>query len=333
VTRQKLVLLAIAAAVVLGGAIWLSAHRSSQQGMGNDGPLLPDLKAKLGDVTQIRMSKGDGSAVTLKRTDSGWTVVERNYPADAQRVRELALNLSALEVLERKTSDPANYPKLGVEAPDTPAASGTLVEVVAGEKTWSLIVGKPAQGRAVYVRLPKEAGSALAQPLLMVDPDQKRWLDRQIVDVPGADVRDIAITPSKGAAYTLAKQQATDREFTIAPVPKGRASASSFALNGQADALTAFTFDDVHALPDPAPPATDRAVYRTFDGRVIEFHGRRVDNKAYVTIVARRDAAPKKDEKSVERLVARAKGVEFEIPGYKYDSIFKSQEELLEPKR
>jgi hypothetical protein len=172
VTRQKLTALAVIAAVVLGAGIWLGVHRDSQQSVGGDGALFGDLKAKLGDVTEIRLSKGDGSKVTLRRADSGWTVVERNFPADAHRVRELALNLAALEIVERKTSDPANYAKLGVEAPDTPTATSTLVEVVAGAKTWALIVGKTAQGQAVYIRDLKDAASALAKPMLTVDPDQ-----------------------------------------------------------------------------------------------------------------------------------------------------------------
>ena len=363
-TNQKFTILAVVAAAVLGAGIWLGAHRASQQSVGGEGALLGDLKAKLGDVTEIRLSRGDGSKVTLRRGDGGWSVAERNFPADAQRVRELALNLASLEVLERKTSDPANYAKLGVEATESPTASGTLVDVVAGEKTWSLIVGKPAEGRAVYIREPKSAASALAQPLLTVDPDAKRWIDRQLTDIASAEVRDIAVTPTKGAAYTLTRANRGDDDLTLSPVPKGRAPASGFSLNGQAEALTAFNFDDVHALPSPAPTTTDRAVYRTFDGQVIEFNGRRAADKAIVTVSVRREpvapdvaatpaatpataAAPdakpqaakpepkveeaKPSAKTVERLSARAQGVEFEIPAYKYDSIFKPQEDLLEP--
>jgi hypothetical protein len=40
-------------------------------------------------------------------------------------------------------------------------------------------------------------------------------------------------------------------------------------------------------------------------------------------------AAPSVD---VERLAARAKGFEYEVPVYKYESIFKPQEDLLEKK-
>jgi hypothetical protein len=373
VTRRNLAVLGAVAAVVLGAGIWLGAHRDAKQSMGGDGALLGELKAKLGDVTEIRLSRGDGSKVTLRRGDGGWSVVERNYPADAQRVRELALNLASLEVVERKTSDPANYAKLGVEAPDTPTAASTLVEVVAGEKTWALIVGKAAQGRAVYIRDPKEAASALAQPALTVDPDQKRWIDRQLTDIAAADVHDISVTPTKGAAYTLTRANRGDQDMTLSPVPKGRTAASAFSLNGQAEALVAFNFDDVHALPDPAPTAVDRATYRTFDGQVIELNGRRTTDKAFVTVDVRRDPAlaarfppekpvevkpagsktaeaktsepkagePKTPEAkpeaakpsatTVERLSARAQGMEFEIPAYKYESIFKPQDELLEP--
>jgi hypothetical protein len=362
-TRQKLLVLGVVAAVVLGAGIWLGAHRDSQQSVGGDGALLGDLKAKLGDVTEIRLSKGDGSKVTLRRGESGWSVVERNFPADAQRVRELALNLAALKIVERKTSDPANYAKLGVEAPDTPTAASTLVEVIAGEKTWSLIVGKPAQGLAVYIRDPKEAASALAQPALTVDPDQKRWIDRQLTDIAGAEVHDISVTPTKGAAYTLTRASRGDNDLTLAPVPKGRAAASAFSLNGQAEVLVAFNFDDVHALPSPAPAAMDRATFRCFDGQVIELNGRRTADKSFVTVNVRRDPAlvaqfppeapsaptvvektpaeskaadakpqaPPPSATTVERLSARAQGVEFEIPTYKYESIFKSQDELLEP--
>lgn len=363
-TPRKLAILGGVAAVVLGAGIWLGAHRDSQQSAGREGALFGDLKSKLGDVTEIRLSKGDGSKVTLRRGESGWTVVERSFPADAQRVRELALNLAALEVIERKTSDPANYATLGVEAPDSPTATSTLVEVVAGDKTWALIVGKAAQGRAVYIRQPKEAASALAQPVLTVDPDQKRWIDRQLTDIASAEIHDISVTPTKGAAYTLTRANRGDNDLTLSPVPKGRTTASSFSLNGQAEALVAFNFDDVLPLPSPAPTTTDRATYRTFDGQVIELNGRRADDKAFVIVSARRDptlaarfpadkpvetkpadtkpAGAKPDEPkaaetakpsatTVERLSVRAQGVEFEIPSYKYDSIFKPQEELLEP--
>jgi hypothetical protein len=203
VNRQKLTTLAVAAVLLLAAGIWLNANRARQQTVQSGERVFPDLAGALAEVDEIRISRGDGSRTTLKRQPEGWTVAERNYPADSRRVRDLAFTLANLAIVERKTSDPANYSKLGVEAADTPTATSTLVEVVAGKKSWPLIVGKNAEGSAVYVRKPAEAASALAEPTLGVDPDQKRWIDRLLTDIPAAQVHDISVQPAKGPAYLL----------------------------------------------------------------------------------------------------------------------------------
>ncbi len=362
--QKKFTIVAVSAAVLLGAGVWLSMHRSNQQADRGGGSVFADLKSSLGEVEEIRLSKGDGSRTTLHRNADGWTVVERQYPADASRVRELALGLAGLKIVEQKTSDPANYAKLGVEAPDKPTATSTLVEVSAGKKTWSLIVGKAADGRAVYVRKPDDKVSALVQPLITVDPDQKRWIDRLITDIPGTKVHDVTVKPASGPGYVLTRADRNATDVTLSPIPKGRVPASPMTLNGQAEALSAFHFDDVRTAPAAttpasAAPATDRATYRTFDGQVIEFTGHREGDKAFVAITTRRDpelaakfpepapapaanppaatpvpsapATPAKlPDKTLETLGARSKGMEYEIPAYKYESIFKKQEELLE---
>ena len=350
-TRRNFLTLAGAAGVLLVAGLWLNAHRAQQQGDMGGGAVFADLKPALGDIDEIRFSKGDGSRTTLKRGADGWSVVERNYPADAVRVRELALNLAAMKVIEPKTSDPANYAKLGVEPADSPTGTSTLVELVAGKKTWSLLVGKSAGGRAVYVRKPDDKTSALAEPSVSVDPDQKRWVDRQITDLAGADVHDIAVTPATGPAYLLTRARRGDADLVLSPIPKGRKPATSMSLDGQGEVLAAFNFDDVHPVDASAPAATDRAVWRTFDGQVLEFAGHRSGDKAFVTVSAHRDPAlaarfsepapaakpadakpaeVKPAAKTAERLAARANGVQYEIPSYKYDALFKPVEELLE---
>ena len=362
--RNRSVTLAASAAVLLIAGIWLSTHRASQQGDLGGGSMFTDLTPELGNVTEVRLSKGDGSRTTLRKGAEGWTVVERQYPADASRVRELVLGLVSMKIVERKTDDPANYGRLGVEAPDSPTAASTLVEVVAGKKTWSLIAGKSAEGRAIYVRKPGEKVSLLAQPSITVDPDQKRWIDRQLTDIPGANVHDISVKPASGPAYLLARAKRGDADLVMSPIPKGRSAASAMSIDAQADALTAFNFDDVRALPAAQTAPTDHATYRTFDGQVFEIAGRRDGQKALVTITASRDPVlaaqfpaaaaaavpapaavkatpatpdktadqPKAADASAERLAARAKSVEYEVPLYKYESIFKAQEELLEKK-
>lgn len=350
--NQKPFMIAAGTAVVLLAAgVWLSMHRSNLQGNVVGYEVFSDLEPALGEVEEIRFSKGDGSRTTLRKSADSWVVVERQYPADSGRVRELALALANLKVVERKTSDPANYAKLGVEAPDTPTAGSTLVEVVAGKKTWALIVGKGADGRGVYIRKPAEVASSLATPLISADPDQKRWIDRLLTDIPGTSVHEIAVKPASGPAYLLTRKDRGTAELTLSPVPKGRHQVSSMSLNGQADALSAFHFDEVRAQPATAPAPSDIATYRTFDGQVIELAGHREGEKTYITVTAHRDAAlaakfpepapapaaasptppaAKPADQTTEKLASRVKGVEYEVPAYKYEAIFKTQADLLE---
>jgi len=364
--QRKFLILGGAAAVLLAAGVFLSMHRSSQQSDLGGRAVFADLEDSLGDVTEIRLSKGDGSLTTLRRGDAGWSVVERNYPADSNRVRELALGLANLRVLEAKTSDKANYARLGVEPPDSPTATSTLVDVSAGDKKWSLIVGKSADNRAVYIRKPDTAESLLAEPLLIADPDQKRWIDRLLLDVRGANVRELTVKSGKAPVYRIARTKQGETDLALSPVPKGRTAVSNMVLNGQVETLVAFNFEDVRALPSAAV-YPDAATYRTFDGQVIEIAGRRDGEKAFITVKAQRDAsqaappaaiaapaasttaAPGADaaaapgappaqgpaepkDNTTERLAARTQGVEFEVPAYKYEGIFKPQEELLEKK-
>ncbi len=371
-TRKNLAILTAVAAVLLIAGISLFAHRSSEQSEQAGARLFPDLQASLDEVSEIRLSKGDGSRTTLRKESGGWSVVERQFPADGARVRELLLNLVGMKVVELKTSDPANYARLGVEAPDTATAASTLVEVVAGKKSWPLIVGRNAEGRAIYVRKPADKASALVEPAIAVDPDQKRWIDRQLTDLRGDAVHDISVKPASGPAYLLTRARRGDTDLALSPLPKGRKPASSMAINGQADGLTAFTFDDVRTAPATAPKAVDRATFRTFDGQVFDLTGHKDADKAYISVSASRDpalaarfpeppaekpaattpaatpaapadaaksAAPaatpapaKPADRNAERLAARSNGLQFEIPLYKYDSIFKPLEDLLEKK-
>jgi hypothetical protein len=366
--NRTLVLGALAAVLLLGG-LFLTLRKSSEQADLGGATVFADLKAALGEVQEIHLSKGDGSRTTLRKDAAGWSVVERQFPADAQRVRELALGLADLRVLERKTTDPANYSRLGVEDP-SPTAASTLVEVVAGKKTWSLLVGKSAEGRAVYVRKPAEAASLLASPSITADPDQKRWIDRLIVDLPGTKIHEVSARVGKGPSYLLSRAQPGDADLALSPVPKGRTAVSNMVLGGQAEALASFHFDDVRAAV--AAEAADTVTYRTFDGQVITFTGHREGDKAYVAVSAQRDPAlaarfaptpavpatpanpsaaptpapaanaataaapvptaekPATEDKTTERITSRAQGVEFEIPVYKYEAIFKPYDELFE---
>ena len=123
-TPRRVAILLGAGVVVIAFAIWLSSKRHLDRATMAGDLVLPGLEGALNTVTEIRLTKGDETHTTLKKSTSDWMVGEREYPADSGKVRKFLLDLGALNVVEEKTHTPANYPQLGVEDTTSPRATG-----------------------------------------------------------------------------------------------------------------------------------------------------------------------------------------------------------------
>lgn len=276
-TPPRLALLALAALAATGGALWLSSQRHLERAVGVGEPVLPQLRAAINDVAQLRLSRGDGALVTLRRGEQGWNVVERGWNADAGKVRKLLLDLSALAIVEEKTHDPARYPVLGVEDVAGPTAAGTRLDVKTAQGAiHSLIVGKTSGARESYVRAVGAAPSYLASPQIAVETVPARWLDTALLDVAAAEVRAVTVQPRGRPARTFEGPQLTPE---------------------LAGALAGLTLEDVRvrALESsggpPAAPAAARLSYVTWDGLTLELEGREDGARRWISVAAAFDAA------------------------------------------
>jgi hypothetical protein len=283
----------------------------------------------LNDVTEIRLTKGDGTRTTLKKRPADWVVGERGYPADTGRVRKLLLDLAALSVVEEKTRNPQNYAQLGVEDSNSPKAAGTLVELITPAKSFALIVGKPAQGKSGFVRVAHMQSSLLAQPLISVDTDPRHWIDRAVVDISDQQMKEAVVETAAGPAYTVARAAPQQDDYKVAPLPKGRELSGSGAANGVGSALSSLQADDVRRAPTAAADAakSDHGIFRTFNGLELDITGHTEGEHRYIALVARSNA--KASQAEAERINARFQGWQIEIPTYNYQAMFKPLEELL----
>ncbi len=328
-TARRVAWLLVAGALVIAFAIWLSSLRHLERATLAGDLVLPGLERSVNTVTQVALKRGDETHVTLTRQADDWIVTERGWPAERGKVRKLLLDLGALNVVEEKTRLPANYPALGVEDVSSPKAGGTRVEVVSPKTTWALIVGKPSSAKSGYVRLADNPQSLLAAPVLSVDADPKGWLARVIIDVAPERVREVEEHPAHGPAFTAARAKAEQNDFTVTPLPKGRELSSPGAAAGLAAALSSLNLDDVSRAPASTPAAEARAVLRTFDGLEVTVNGRKDGTRSLVSLAAvSSDPAAAAD---AQQLSARLAGWEFQVPDYKYASIFVTLDELLKP--
>ena len=328
-TPRRVVLLLGAGVVVIAFAIWLSSKRHLERATLAGDLVLPGLEGVLNTITEIRLTKGDETHTTLKKGTSDWVVAERDYPADSGKVRKFLLDLGALNVVEEKTRTPANYPQLGVEDTTSPKATGTRVAVVTPAKVYELIIGKSSSAKSGYVRVPTTEQALLAAPALSVDADPKRWLDHTLIDIHQDRVKEVEETPAEGPGYTVSREKKEQTDFNVSNIPKGRELTSPVAADPIAGALGGMTFDDVHKAATPGDGKISHALYRTFDGLELDIAGRKDGAHDLITFTVRSTAKETADE--AQKLTAQLQGWEYEIPSYKYDSIFHSMDDLLKP--
>ncbi len=335
-SKRVLTLLAVALVIVVG-ATWL-ASRSAGGSATAGAAVFPDLQNALNDVSEIRLTKAGGVRTTLTKGENGWVVAEREFPADVGRVRKLLIDLAELTVVEEKTRNPDNYGQIGVAAVDSPGASGTLIEAVTPQKTFALIVGNMSGSRSSYVRPADSELSLLVSPQIRPEAEPRRWIDRTVVDIPQDRIQTVEIAPTSGRSYRVTRESKEQENFTVPDLPKGRELSSPGAANPLANGLASFSLDDVRRADEAAKDGKDsksakgapRATFHTFDGLQIELRGHEDGDRHFVSLVA--NATSEEARAEADRLNERFGGWLLEIPGYKYDGLFRPLEELLASK-
>jgi hypothetical protein len=330
-SRQRLIVLFIAAFIAIAGAMYLSAQRNlprDTQGMA----LLPSLAKELNTVTMLRVYKGSPTAViTLQKQGERWTVAERaNYPADVPKLRKLLLALSAAKIREEKTSNPASFAVIGVEDPTTAAATGAQIEVLAQDGKHVVIVGKPT-GDGSFVRRGGENTSYIVEPAISFEAEPRYWIETQLLDLSAVKIQSMEVKPATGPGYAVRRAPAAAAAtpnaaaaavFTLEGVPSGRKSADPQTLAPSDSSLSRLTADDVAQAGDLDFTMASIVKLTMSDGNIITLSGAAIGNKRWIEIAATQDPA----------LTARTSGRAFEIATYRYDEIFRPLEQLLVPK-
>lgn len=321
----------IVAGIALAGAgVWLVSRQGAEGTPPAQSQVLQLTPEALNSVTRLRIFKGDGSHATLKHDGTRWMVAERDYPADTGQVRKLLLDLASLKSEEQKTADPALYSKLGVADPTGVPATSIGVDIDLNGKTQRLIVGNTSGTQSVYVRVAGQAQSLLASPQLTPDADPRHWLDRSLLDISPDQVTAIDIKVPGTPDYSIKRSAAgATADFVVSPIPKGRKLVDPAAPASQAAALAALQLDDVRRAGTIAPTA--QAMFQSRDGLTLTIAGIKDGELRYITVVASATAPAAQGQ--ARDLNARLAGWEFELPGYRYDGLFKPLEQLLIPKK
>jgi hypothetical protein len=308
-----LVLLLLAGLAILGAVLAVQSNRSALSPAQSVAPgtrVLPDLGGKVSNVAKIQVASR-GTTIDVVKDGDTWRLPARaGYPVPPARVAEVLNALAELRKAEPRTSRPDSYERLGVQdPPQTPPsplpASITPIGVTlfdaSGTSIAGLIIGNSAQvanRSGVFVRLPGEAQSWLAEGRADVRTEPNGWLETQILGITRDRLRQITVNhPAAGdqPAETLVVSRETREAptFAIAGVPAGRELSSPNAPDALSNAIAWLSFEDVaKALSVDFSGAGGKAVagptteFRTFDGLVVSVQSAVQDGRTFLGIRA-----------------------------------------------
>lgn len=307
-------------AVIVGLLLLLLVLRDKDDGRASGQPLLPAFKAVANDTTLVTILGPDSDApLTLERIDDAWVVGARdNYLADVGKLRQLIIALAEARILEEKTSDPAQYEKLGLDDPQSGGA-GSKLTVSGPDFAYAVIFGNKTQGKYRYARDAAAAGSYLIDQDPELPAAAADWLLPELLDIAATRVRRVSIVHADGETIVLAKDTQEQTDFSVLDIPSTRELSYATVANGIAAALGKLQLSDVRARV--AAPAATSVEFDTWDELSVSAELVTEDELTWVSFTATGGEA--------EAINARLGGWQYQLPEHKKSLLTRRWDDLL----
>jgi hypothetical protein len=323
-------LVALGVAAVAGGWYFGTATTPGEQAAVAGGKLMfPDLTPKLHELGRIEITHQGQQTVIERRTDGGWGVASmHDYPVQEAKLRTMLTGLTELRLSEPRTSDPAEFSRLGVDDPNGSASTADLLRLVdaAGKSILAVIVGhRRVRSQAdvpeeIYVRRPDENQSWLAQGSLQVDADASLWLDRTVMNIGHDRIASVTVDDQ-----ALVFGRPEGGKFALTQ-PADHPKLEDYKVDDVARALELLTFQEVRDDKDAPGTAAGHAVFTTDDGLAVTVTVVHADKDVW----ARFAVAGTSDKAKVEaaRLNGRVAGWTYQIGSWKEQSLVPTLNDL-----
>jgi hypothetical protein len=190
--RTTLALLIVGVLAVLGGWYFGVAGTTDVTAPAPARLAFPGLAAKLAQAARVDIRHA-GQTTTLARQGTGWVdTAQSGYPVQPAKLHAMLTALTELQLTERRTDDPAQLARLGLDDPDKPGSTAILLRVLdaAGAPIAALILGHQSMGshaglpEHLYARRPDQTQAWLAEGHLDVSDDPGAWVDHEIANIP-----------------------------------------------------------------------------------------------------------------------------------------------------
>lgn len=334
--RRELIILA----VLTGGVLFLTASMYNIRYQSGDQEYMGTLWLENLDINAVTridvIGPGNMPQVSLERRPEGWGVVQRqHYPANVGAIRSLLLDLSEVELLERKTSDPAQHAQLGLGGIERLEAKGQQITLHSAESARSVRIGASPDGRsATYVRSVGDDQGWLVDRTFTIPSEPRRWLDPELLDIGMEHIRRMEVVHLDGERIEGQRAEgAGDVKFTVLNLPEGAVLKNEYALNRMASAITSLSLEDVMPASQAEVYLEDaaRARYEFHQGYSLEARLFPVDVERYARFAVHLGEDMSDEDRTRASMLARhLEGWAFRIPSFAHDSMALRWADILE---
>jgi competence protein ComGF len=272
--------------VAIAIAIFIYQHEKradiAQQNAGEYQLFIPKLRNEFNKITKITLQHGKNIATLNKTEDGKWRVAEKhNYSANMADLRKMLLYLSQSELRERKTNNPEQFNRLGLDD-----LQGNQVTIYAEEKVlYKLVLGNlNKDSNATYVRFADDNQTYKASGELQFNANPDKWLDFNFISIEPERVQqiDFQFKGKKPYQYMRQNEQA---QMQLSPAPDGKLVVQKNDLRDPSTYFQRLAFTDVTIEGDGAIKG-DITTLTTFDGLQISLEFYDIDFMPWVKVQA-----------------------------------------------
>jgi hypothetical protein len=335
-SRTSLILLVLGIVVFAAGLIIAEQQRITPlvEARGESTPAFPDLAGKLDQAARIEITTHD-KRLTLARDGDRWRLPDHgNYPAIASRVHGLLSSLVELRLTEKRTADPADFARLGLDAPQNAgseakeirlldAKGNVLADLIVGHVRPSPEAGQPDQ---LFVRLGGVNQAWLASGTLEADPDPGLWMDRDIVNISRDKIAKVVIDHLGPPPAHLVLSREGDK--LVVTEPADHPVLDQFKIDTLNRDLEFLSFTDAKSAAAMPGTRLGRVVFTTSEGLSVAADVSAQGNDVWAVFSF---AGEGKEKEEADRLNAKLAGFALAIPGWQPATIVPSLDDLKPP--
>ena len=323
-------------ALVIATTAWKVSIDNKPQSEIMKTSLFPALIDSVNEITEVTIEDRRFKSI-LKKIDGVWYLHNKdNYPASTSGIKQLALELSNLKILEAKTSSVEKYAKLGVNNLSVEGSQASQITVSTSEKKLlSLLIGlspKEAKKAKRYIRLTDETAAQLVAGQITASTNPIEWLDPQIIDLDSKSIKRLTIDVPEEKKIVISKNTESEDFFTLQDIPESFEMKSKTIVSSIPAILIDLRLNDVisaNAVTDLEP--AQKTTVTTFSGLEILLTDYIWENKRYTVF----EAYLGKDKKElpnsmIEKINNKVRGWAYEIPAYKRRMINRKFDDLIQ---